>query len=131
MLCLSFSVPLHLIPFSESRGTRASPLIPGALIPERRLHPHSPDSTRTHPGQSLLFVQGSLSFDGGVPGTVGEKGTAWKGEKWGALREKEVAHPSSQQHNPNGQKVEASQVSSMDKWINTMGSIHTLEYRSA
>lgn len=70
---------------------------------------------RTHPGQGLLFVQGGLSFDGGVPGTVGEKGTTWRGEKWGRS-EKRMVHAhvhSSVSH--SSQEVEETQVS-LDGW---------------
>lgn len=71
------SVPLNLIPLSGPRGMRASQLISGrtSAFPRLTVGPPAPLPS-THPRQGLLLVQGGLSFDGGVPGTVGEKGTA-------------------------------------------------------
>lgn len=76
------SACLHLILLSESRDFTADPR-KGLSLPQAESSPPPQTAPRTHPGQGLLFVQGSLSFDGGVPGTIGEKGTAWKGKKWG------------------------------------------------
>lgn len=78
------TLPLAIMPapLSESEGPGSAPAFPRlrAAPPPPRQHPGPTLAPRTHPRQGLLLVQGGLSLDGGVPGTVGEKGTACRGE---------------------------------------------------
>lgn len=60
-------MPLLFYLGPQAQGSPAEP--PGCECPSA--------PRTTHPRQGLLFVQGRLSFDGGVPGAVCKEGTTW------------------------------------------------------